>query len=246
MSQLDLILPDWDAPESIFACSSTRSGGISEGGFSSLNLASHVGDEPAKVDRNRFLLKQQLDLPGEPEWLDQTHSTRVVNLDHDQSRDADACLTTSVGKVAVVLTADCLPVLFCNEAGNEIAAAHAGWRGLLNGVLEHTVQSLSSKPENLLAWMGPAIGPRHFEVGAEVRRAFLELDGDQMSDFFEPTGAGHYLANLYAIAQTRLKNLGIKHISGGQFCTYAEPARFFSYRRENKTGRQASLIYIKH
>ena len=244
MSQLEVIQPDWNAPDTIYACCTTRSGGVSQRGYSSLNLASHVADDLVNVQCNRVLLQQHLKLPTEPQWLNQTHTTEVTNLDYDSSRDTDAAITSIPSRIAVVLTADCLPVLFTNIQGTEVGAAHAGWRGLLNGVLENTLQALTSPAEEIIAWLGPAIGPQRFEVGQEVRLAFTHQDA-QLDKFFIPTRSGHYLADLYSIARTRLKNIGLRHISGGQYCTFNEADRFFSYRREKDTGRQASLIYIK-
>jgi YfiH family protein len=206
-------------------------------------LATHVEDDAEDVAQNRLLLKQALHLPAEPQWLQQTHSTRVIDLQHNNSRDGDAAVSRTAGQVVAVLTADCLPVLFCDDAGSEVAAAHAGWRGLLNGVLEQTVASLQSKPQGLLAWLGPAIGPQHFEVGSEVRQQFVEHD-PQADQCFKANRPGHYLADLYSLARQRLKKLGITHICGGELCTFSQADRFFSYRREKMTGRQACLIYI--
>lgn len=245
MNPVDVILPEWDAPESIYACCTTRQGGVSKAGFESLNLATHVADDAQNVDKNRLILKQQLSLPSEPQWLNQTHTILVADLDRQcTSPEADAAITSTAGKVAVVMTADCLPVLFCNQQGTEVGAAHAGWRGLLNGILEQTVSQMKSQPSQLMAWLGPAISAQHFEVGAEVLEAFTQHDA-ATGEYFFNNRPGHYLADLYAIASYRLKKLGISHISGGQYCTYADSARFFSYRRDKNTGRQASLIYIK-
>lgn len=241
--KLDLIEPNWQAPDTICAYSTTRTGGISEDGYNSLNLASHVNDRREHVDENRFRLKQFLGFETEPEWLQQTHSTTVINLDAEHSRDGDASFTAEPGKVAVVLTADCLPVLFCNHQGSEVAAAHAGWRGLLNGVLEQTVSQMNSKAEELLAWMGPAIGPLQFEVGKEVRQFFIQLTAENNA-FFTQSGPDAYLADLYSIARLRLNQLGVEQVSGGDRCTYSEMDCFFSYRREKDSGRQASMIYI--
>jgi YfiH family protein len=242
--QFELIFPDWSAPASVVACCTTRLGGVSNNGYHSLNLASHVGDEPSRVLRNRDILCQSLQLPGEPQWLEQIHSTRVIHLDREQARDGDAAVTATAGKVSVVLTADCLPVLFCNRDGSEVAAAHAGWRGLVNGVLEQTVQAMQSAPADIMAWLGPAIGPQHFEVGAEVRQAFVDHT-IAASNCFVENRPDHFLADLYQLARQRLNNAGIELISGGGYCTYSEDKRFYSYRREKQTGRQASLIYIK-
>jgi YfiH family protein len=241
---LEFIFANWDAPEHIVALCTTRQGGLSANGFASLNLASHVHDVPELVDANRQRLIRALNLPAQPEWLNQTHSTRVIDLDHETMRDGDAACTSMSGKIAAVLTADCLPVLFCNTAGDEVAAAHAGWRGLANGVLEQTVRTMRSSPGNIMAWLGPAIGPTRFEVGAEVRQAFLDHDIEAES-CFSLNRPGHYLADLYRLARLRLNKAGIDLIWGGEYCTYLQNRQFFSYRREKVTGRQASLIYIK-
>lgn len=240
---IDVIKPDWSAPQNITAFCTTREGGVSKDGFFSLNLASHVNDDPDHVHSNRQRLIENFNLPSAPQWLNQSHSIRAINLDTQTEREGDAAYTAQPGKVAVVLTADCLPVLLCNQQGSEVAAAHAGWRGLVNGVLEQTIESLRSAPEELFAWMGPAIGPQVFEVGAEVRAAFMEHSAQADSCFTE-NRPGHYLADLYALARLRLKKAGINHISGEEYCTYSQQAQFFSYRRDKNCGRQASLIYI--
>lgn len=240
---LEWILPDWAAPAQIHAVATTRAGGVSANGYSSLNLASHVGDEPGAVTANRQRLRAALRLPAEPEWLEQTHSTRVIDLSREAARTGDAAITRQPRQIAVVMTADCLPVLLCNQHGTEVAAAHAGWRGLHAGILEHTVKRMHSAPAQILAWLGPAISQAHFEVGEEVRDAFIRHD-EQAASAFLLNKPGHYLADLYQLARQRLKKTGIGHISGGQSCTYAEANQFFSFRREAKTGRQASLIWI--
>lgn len=241
---LEMIRPDWNAPAQIRALCTTRNGGISAGAYASLNLAAHVEDDPEHVSRNRERLARALDLPTEPQWLEQTHSTTVIDLDHDNHRHGDAAISSTVGTIAVVLTADCLPVLLCNRNADEVAAAHAGWRGLVNGVLEQTVHAMRSDPAQLIAWLGPAIGPQSFEVGNEVREAFIQQH-TQAEDCFRQNRPGHYLADLYALARLRLAALGIHEISGGDYCTFQDSQSFYSYRRDRQTGRQASLIYIK-
>ena len=244
VDKTEFIIPDWKVPPGIMALCTTRIGGVSQGGFESFNLATHVGDVASHVSTNRALLRQALNLPCEPQWLEQTHSTHVVDLDSDSERQGDAAITSSVGQIAVVLTADCLPVLLCNRQGTQVAASHAGWRGLLNGVLEQTVSAMRSEPAYIQAWLGPAIGAQQFEVGAEVRAQFVQ-QMPASRECFRSTRPGHYLADLYALAALRLKKQGLTTISGGGFCTFSEAARFYSYRREKVTGRQASLIYIK-
>jgi polyphenol oxidase len=243
-SKLTLIQPQWPQPLShITAFCTTRSGGFSAGDFAELNLADHVQDDPRLVEKNRQYLVDQCQLPEQPQWLQQTHSINVINLDADDSRQGDAALTSIPGRIAVVMTADCLPVLLCNQQGTQVAAAHAGWRGLLNGILENTAHRMAADNAEIMAWLGPAIGPAQFEVGDEVREMFIAQHAAAENCFVQ-NRPSHYLADLYALARLRLQNAGVTLISGGEYCTFSEPERFFSYRRENVTGRQASLIYI--
>ena len=238
------ITPDWPAPQQVRAASSLRVGGVSTEGYASLNLASHVEDDPQRVEENRRRLAEALQLPDQPQWLEQSHSRRVLDLDSDTSRDGDAAVTRRPGRVAVVLTADCLPVLFCDRAGSVVAAAHAGWRGLAGGILENTVAAMATPPNELMAWLGPAIGPQHFEVGDEVRDAFLR-DLAQAEDAFRATRPGHWLCDLYRLARLRLRRAGLQRVYGGDRCTGSEADAFFSYRREPRCGRQASLIWLQ-
>jgi YfiH family protein len=240
---IDLIRPDWPAPVHVQACTTTRIGGVSRGRWRGLNLGDHVGDEPGAVAGNRARLTERLALPCEPRWLTQVHGKRVRGP-ADDDVCADACFEDRPGQVCVVLTADCLPVLLCDRAGTRIGAAHAGWRGLLAGVLERTVAAITDSPDDILAWLGPAIGPRAFEVGDEVRRAFIAEDAASAAHFVAH-GSGHWLADLYGLAGLRLERLGIGHVSGGGYCTFSDPARFFSYRRDGVTGRMASMIWLK-
>lgn len=243
-----VIEADWAAPPAVRALATTRSGGASRAPWASLNLGDHVGDEPAAVLRNRQGLRAALGLPAEPAWLQQVHGTAVVDAAAAGPRPAaDAAWTGTPGVVCAVLTADCLPVLFCNRAGTHVAAAHAGWRGLAGGVLESTVGWLAAagvRPESLLAWLGPAIGPASYEVGAEVRAAFLRSD-PAAEDAFRPVRPGHWLLDLYAAARLRLRRAGVTAVTGGDYCTLAEPDRFFSHRRDGVTGRQATLIWLE-
>jgi len=240
---LEIITPIWSVPENITAFCTTRKSGVSQQGYAGLNLATHVNDELEHVVQNRELVMQSLGLPSKPQWLEQTHSTHVVKIDEDINRNGDAAISHTPGRVVVVLTADCLPVLFCNNEGTEVAAAHAGWRGLLNGVLENTVSNMTSKSTDLHAWLGPAIGKECFEVGEEVQKAFV-TNLDKCHVCFQQNRDGHYLADLYELARLRLKAIGINFISGGEYCTYSDSERFYSYRRENPCGRQATMIYI--
>ncbi len=244
MATIDVIQPDWEAPAAIKAFSTTRGGGASRGPWSSLNLAARVGDDPNAVVRNRALLTQQLGLPDVPQWLDQVHGIEVRCPQVPLAR-ADACVENRPGRVCAVLTADCLPVLLCNRAGTRVAAAHAGWRGLAAGVLESTVAALGEPPAELLAWLGPAIGPRAFEVGAEVRQAFVAED-PASAHCFSACGGDHWLADLYGLARRRLDRLGISAISGGAWCTFGDAERFFSHRRDGLSGRMATLIWLQH
>ena len=247
----DLIRADWPAPAGVRAVATTRTGGVSTGNFASLNLGDHVSDEPAAVLRNRARLRDALSLPGDPVWLTQVHGNAVVTLtgtaaDSAPRRTADAAITCTPGVVCAVLTADCLPVVFCNRTGTHVAVAHAGWRGLAAGVLEATVNALvaaGAPAGSLLAWLGPAIGPASYEVGTEVRDAFLEAD-PSAGFAFQANRPDHWLLDLYAVARQRLRRAGVSAISGGDLCTLADPQRFYSHRRDGVTGRQATLIWL--
>jgi polyphenol oxidase len=239
----DWIVPDWPAPAAVRALVTTRTGGVSVGAYASMNLAMQVGDNPAAVAENRRRLRTHL--PAEPLWLTQVHGNAVVRAeDAVEGVAADAAFVRRAGRVCAVLTADCLPVLLCNEAGTVVAAAHAGWRGLAGGVIEAAVQKMNEPPANLLAWLGPAIGPQAFEVGPEVRSAFLALTPDAASAFIAKDN-GKWLADLYRLAELRLHALGVERVFGGGFCTSSEIERFYSYRREKETGRMASLIWLE-
>lgn len=234
---------DWPAPPQVRTLVTTRRGGVSEAPYASLNLGTHVGDDPARVADNRALLRELL--PAEPAWLNQVHGTRVVDAaTADDTPDADASVARAPGAVCVVMTADCLPVLLCDRAGSTVAAVHAGWRGLCDGVLEAAVAAMAVAPGELLAWMGPAIGPDAFEVGAEVRAAFVARD-PAADAAFAPIDDGKYLADLYALGRQRLAAAGVGAVTGGDHCTVIERDLFFSYRRDRQTGRMASLIWLE-
>jgi hypothetical protein len=237
------IVPDWPAPANIKALQTTRLGGISSAPYASLNLGLHVGDDPVRVNHNRMRLAPLL--PSEPVWLEQVHGTVVANADMAACRvTADACIARRRGAVCVVMTADCLPVLLCDEDGTVVAAAHAGWRGLCDGVLEATVQAMDIAPRKLMAWLGPAISQEYFEVGSEVRDAFITQQR-QAAEAFMPYGSeGKYMADLYLLARQRLHALGITRIYGDKFCTYREQDRFFSYRRDGVSGRMGTFIWL--
>ncbi|AEY00737.1 hypothetical protein GU3_04900 [Oceanimonas sp. GK1] len=240
---MDLILPDWPAPANVCAAQSTRTGGVSRAPWHSLNLGSHVGDDAASVRTNRERLAACLNLPSEPVWLEQVHGIRVLTLPAENDNlTADAVVSRTPGRVCAVMTADCLPVLFCDQAGTVVAAAHAGWRGLAAGVLEATLQEMQVDPDTVLAWLGPAIGPRAFEVGGEVREAFM-AHSELAEEAFAPRG-DKWLADIYHLARLRLAAAGVHHIYGGEHCTVSESERFFSYRRDGQTGRMASLVWL--
>jgi YfiH family protein len=244
-----LLLPDWpNLPAQFGAGMTLRTGGVSLAPYDGFNLGAHVGDQIEHVMQNRTMLAKAL--PNEPEWLTQVHSATVLNLDEKQHNlVADACITTQANVVCAVLTADCLPVLFCDAKNGVVGAAHAGWRGLAEGVLENTIaamQSAGANPAQIVVWLGPAIGPSKFEIGAEVRARFVEEDASAAVAFMPSTSiAGKFYADIYQLARMRLQNVGVHHISGGEFCTFSEPEKFYSYRRDGVTGRMASLIWIK-
>ncbi|MDD5249896.1 MAG: peptidoglycan editing factor PgeF [Rhodocyclaceae bacterium] len=239
---LEFIVPDWPAPANVRAVSTTRGGGCSRGRYQSFNLADHVGDDAAAVAANRRLLRERL--PVAPRWLRQVHGVRCVDaaLCGDDV-EADASFSRSGAQACAVLTADCLPLLLCDAAGTVVAAAHAGWRGLAAGVIEATAAALG-RPEDLMAWLGPAIGPRAFEVGDEVRAAFVRSDVGAAAAF-AAHGEGKWLCDLYALARRRLQRLGVNRVYGGDSCSFTEGERFFSYRRDGATGRMASVIYLE-
>jgi polyphenol oxidase len=245
------LTPDWDAPAHVRALSTLRAGGCSTGSYASFNLAQHVGDEPGHVRDNRALLRSAAGLPDEPLWLEQVHGVTVA-VHADAAADAgaaappraDAAVAFVPGRVCVVMTADCLPVVFADRAGTRVGVAHAGWRGLVGGVLEATVSALQTPPADLLAWLGPAIGPQAFEVGSEVRDAFVARDAANAASFTR-NAAGRYQADLYQLARQALTRSGVVAVTGGGHCTQGEPARFFSFRRDGgRTGRMATLAWL--
>ncbi len=240
---MDILHPDWPAPANVRAAITTRHGGVSVGPYASLNLATHVGDEPAAVAENRARLRSELALPSEPAWLNQVHGTAVADAADGGECDADASVATRPGTVCAVLTADCLPLLLCDRAGSRVAAVHAGWRGLLGGVIESALAQLGGDADQLMVWLGPAIGADAFEVGDEVRSAFIAVD-DAAATAFRPSPAGRWLADLYALARLRLNRCGVATVHGGGLCTFHDARRFYSYRRDGVTGRMASLIWL--
>lgn len=246
MSDESLLDIGWRTPPGVHAAFTTRLGGVSVAPWDSFNVASHVGDSPESVAANRKLLREKLRLPTEPAWLNQVHGVEVVDLDVAPPLatpvTADASCTRATNRVSVVLVADCLPVLFTSRDGQTIGAAHAGWRGLAGGVLENTVRTMGVSPAHLIAWLGPAISQEHFEVGDEVREAFVKADAEA-SSLFAPNPRGRWQADLVALARRRLAALGVNDVSGGPWCTFADRKRFYSHRRDRKGGRLAALIW---
>jgi YfiH family protein len=239
----DLIVPDWPAPPGVRALSTTRRGGASAAPWDSFNLGDHVGDAPLAVAANRALLRRQL--PAEPVWLSQVHGTRCVDAAMAAPGiEADASFTRRRGVVCAVLTADCLPLLLCDDRASVVAVVHAGWRGLAAGVVEAAVGAMAVPGERLMAWLGPAIGPQAFEVGGEVRERFLAQD-PQAAEAFATKGGGKWLCDIHRLARRRLDALGIRQIAGADSCTFGDAERFFSYRRDGVTGRMASLIWLE-
>lgn len=241
LSEASLIIPDWPAPANVRAIQTTRGGGRSSGLYASLNLGDHVGDDPLVVAANRQLLSNFV--PTEPVWMRQVHGTRTIDAAQAGCLpEADAAFATALNTVCCVMTADCLPLLLCDHAGSVVAAVHAGWRGLLGGVIEAAVTAMQVPAPDLMAWLGPAIGPDAFEVGTEVRESFIARDRRAESALL-PHGE-KWLANIYLLATQRLQAMGVTQVYGGNFCTYSDPQRFYSYRRDQVTGRMASMIWL--
>lgn len=246
----DWIIPGWPAPANVKALFTTRGGGVSSGtngAYASLNLGAHVNDDPAHVTHNRALLRRHL--PNEPKWLKQVHGTLPIWIDETEAAtpQGDAVLSRTRGTVCAVMVADCLPVFLCDKTGAAVGIVHAGWRGLAGGIIEQSVAALQGDRGSLMAWLGPAIGPDHFEVGSDVYDAFVRHDA-QAAQAFTPRGDGRarkWLADIFLLARQRLNNAGVAEIYGGGICTYSDPARFFSYRRDGETGRMAALIWLE-
>jgi len=238
------ITPEWPAPPGVHACTTTRAGGVSRAPYESLNLAAHVGDDVRDVDINRRRAAMSLGLPAAPLWLTQVHGNDVVDAAASPSGvTADAAFTTRPGIVCAVLTADCLPVVLCHRDGGRVAAVHVGWRGLVNGVIDAALHALDCPGDQLLAWLGPAIGPRVYEVGDDVKALLSNAVGDAAGAFVGAP-AGKWYADLYTLAARRLAGLGVSHVYGGRWCTYTDPHRFYSYRRDGVTGRMATLVWM--
>ncbi len=257
---INRIQADWDAPDNIKTLITTRAGGNSQFPYESFNLALHVGDDPLAVARNRYKLRQQL--PADPVWLNQIHSNRVIEAQAAAvDSNADGSYSCRKNTVAIVMTADCLPALICNRQGNAVAAIHAGWRGLLEGILEQGVEQLlkvsQCQNDDVMVWLGPAIGPENFEVGEDVRQLFLERAKTYPAEMLNKLKQcftainnpqqknNKYLADIYQLARIRLSLIGVDNVSGGHYCTYSEQDKFYSYRRDGKTGRMASMIWLE-
>lgn len=238
------LLPEWPAPRRVRAFVTTRHGGVSEGDFASMNLGLRSGDEGARVERNRLIVRSHL--PAAPRWMAQVHGTAVARLDawETEPPTADAAVCTVPGVVGCVLTADCMPLLLADAQGGAVAVAHAGWRGMAAGVIENAVAAMGIAPQRVIAWMGPTIGPDAFEVGPEVREAFLAADPGA-GEAFRAHREGKYLADLYALARRRLAAAGVMEVSGGGFCTWREEGRFFSYRRQPRSGRMGAFVWME-
>ena len=238
----DWIVPDWPAPPGVRSLITTRNGGVSAGAYGSFNLGLRTGDDEAAVHANRQLLRAWL--PQEPKWLRQVHGAKVVVADGLAGLpEADASIARNAGTICAVMIADCMPVLLCDRSGSVVGIAHAGWRGLSSGVIENAVRETAVAPRELLAWLGPAIGPDAFEVGSEVREAFLNAD-PAAAEAFKPYRAGKWLADLFRLARQRLARCGVQQVFGGGLCTHRDAARFYSYRRDPVTGRMAALIWL--
>lgn len=240
--KLNYISPEWPAPKKVKTLVTTRLEGVSQGVYQGLNLGDHVGDSWVDVAQNRTLVREVL--PSEPHWLRQVHGNTVAYADQlKELVEADAAVAREENTVCAILTADCLPVLFCAINGSVVGAAHAGWRGLAAGVLEQTVEVMAYPPVQIMAWLGPAIGATAFEVGDEVRDVFV-ADLPQADKAFKAANAGKWMADIYLLARLRLQRMGVTAIYGGDMCTYRDPKRFYSYRRDGVTGRMGSLIWI--
>ncbi|WP_394249058.1 peptidoglycan editing factor PgeF [Vibrio profundi] len=241
---MTMIIPRWNAPKNVKAFASTRVGGFSKNEYLGLNLGTHVGDDLATVQKNREWLQRDSMMPSAPTWLNQTHSTTVIEVNSISSEvlDADGAFTKRAGIVCSAMTADCLPVLLTNTQGTQVAAVHAGWRGLADGIVENAVQMFDGE---VIAWLGPAIGSGAFEVGEDVLNAFVSFDGNAIHAFEQKTQPSKWLANMSQLAMQRLDKLGVSKVTDSNLCTFSDPSKFYSYRRDGVTGRQASFIWME-
>lgn len=241
---MNIRIANWPAPKNIKALTTTRLNGFSQAPYDSNNFGLHVGDNEHDVKKNRQQLVERLQLPADPIWLNQTHSTVCINAEIETNRDADASVTRSALTPLVIMTADCLPIMLCDKQGHEIAAIHAGWRGLFNGIIENTLHKMTSKPEELLAWIGPAISQKHYEVGAEVYESFTGTYRKSINSF--KTHGSKWLADLPKIAELVLNDLGINAVYQSNLCTFSLEKEFYSYRRQSQTGRIATLVWFNN
>lgn len=238
------LIPNWPAPKNIKAYFTTRIGGVSSAPYASFNLGDHVNDASENIEANRNKLSADLDLPNHPKWLQQVHGNDIINAtDWRSNIIADGIYSKEPNQICTVMTADCLPILLCNTTGTQVMALHGGWRSLALGIVPKGVALFCDLPESILVWLGPAIGPKVYEVGHEVREQFLALDS-RLSQAFVPSPAGRWLLDVYAVARFQCQQLGVTHIYGGNHCTYSEADKFFSYRRDGLTGRMAAGIYF--
>ncbi|MBL8498703.1 peptidoglycan editing factor PgeF [Nitrosomonas sp. JL21] len=244
------IIPDWPAPGNVKSLFTTRIGGVSGSinkTYASFNVAMHVNDDCQDVERNRALLRRYL--PAAPQWLKQVHGTHPVAVDapHATIPEGDAAFSGRSGSVCVIMVADCLPVFLCDTSGTAVGVAHAGWRGLAGGVIERLIAAMEKKPDELMAWLGPAIGPKYFEVGVDVHNAFVGQDAQAEQAFIAIGNSGQqkWLADIFLLARQRLVKQGVTRIYGGDVCTFSDSERFFSYRRDGETGRMAALIWLE-
>jgi len=245
------IIPNWPAPDNVHVCITTRAGGVSLAPYMSNNMGLHVGDVPAAVEQNRAALCESLHLVKTPQWLEQIHGVKVVNAKGDGLiRTADGSYSSESGQACLVMTADCLPILLCDQAGTQVAAIHCGWRSLAKGVCARALDKFSGSPAHILAYLGPAISQPHFEVGVDVLEAFFNAARnpqhaeDIAKAFVSAARPLHFYADIYALARAELKALGVTQVYGGDYCTFTEAERFYSYRRDKVTGRMASLIWL--
>lgn len=245
MRKVECVFAEWPAPACVKTATTTRMGGSSQGRFASLNLGEGLGDDPARVRENRQRVSHVLGLPSEPVWIKQVHGNRVINAgESTENVTADGSFSEKPGVICAILTADCLPVFLCDRKGSRVGLVHAGWRGLAAGVIAAAVNRLNMPRGSLLAWLGPAIGPAAYEVGEDVRRAFLEQD-ERNAEAFVPGRPSRWMADLYSLARRQLNREGVVDVYGGAFCTHGEAERFFSFRRDGQCGRMASLIWME-
>jgi len=240
------IIPNWPAPKNIIAFTTTRQGGFSKDNYASLNLGDHVNDDPSTVMANRKRLIEEFELPSQPIWLSQKHTSKVIAAETSLSRETigDGSYTNKKQVICAVLTADCLPILLCDKVGSHVAALHCGWRGLASNIIAEGFKKMNCAAKEMLAWLGPGIGPNNYELGEEVKQQFIELNPNNTSAF-QPSNNGKWLGNMYQIAKIQLQQLGINNIYGSNFCTYGDQDKFFSYRRDKITGRMATLIWLR-